>query len=217
MTGPPRSTRTVRARPRRPICGRGSAARGWHHGRSGGITSRRDKRRVRRGGSDHHRVRGDPGHRVLPHAERHDEVLLPAIYPNLEGGFRPQLRPDRHGDPGVSDDRLPAAAPGGPLRRQAPHPARPARRNPVHSGGTDRPVHGPRLSRAAGRRLPDRNGLLDLPPGVLASGAHGLRRAPRPGAVHVPGGRQHRSGAGTAGRRRGGGALGPVRAWRSSR
>ena len=59
------------------------------------------------------------------------QSLLPAIYPESEGGFRTELRPDRHRDPGLPAHRVDPAAAGGPVRGPAADAAGTARRHPV--------------------------------------------------------------------------------------
>ena len=49
-----------------------------------------------------------------------------------------------------------------------------------------------RLAIAAPRGRPGRHRIVGLPSRVVARRAHGVRRAPRPGAIGLPGRRQHR-------------------------
>ena len=62
-----------------------------------------------------------------------------------------------------------------------------------HPGGPRGPRLCRELSAPAGRRRLRGAGLLDLPPRSDAHGAHGLRRAARPGAGHLPGRRDRQA------------------------
>jgi FSR family fosmidomycin resistance protein-like MFS transporter len=62
-------------------------------------------------------------------------------------------------------------------------------------------AYAPNFADAAGGRRAGGHGLVDLPSGVVARRAHGLGRTARPGAVAVPGRRQHRQRARAAGGR----------------
>ena len=158
-------------------------------------------------GRRRHRVRRAAGHRRVPRPQRHDAVAAAGDLSRLQGRLRPELRPDRPGDPVLPADRLDPAAGGRLCGRQAPDPHGPARRRPVLPGRPCRAVDRPQLRRDPDRREPAGRRLLGVPSGMLAGGADGGRAAAGPGPGPVPGGRQCRRGARPPGRRPGGGEV----------
>ena len=145
------------------------------------------------------------------------QSLLPAIYPNLKARLRPELRPDRPGHAGLPDHRLAAAAAGRALCRQAADAAGAAGRHAVHAGRPAVLSVAHTYRGAAGRRVLLGIGSSVFHPESSRVARMAVGRPPRPGAVAVPGRRQCRPGARSAGRGADRGALGPVEPGASSR
>ena len=170
------------------------------------------RRRGRRSGTDRstlslhglgqqHHLRGHPVAELLPPAERHDAVAGAGALSHPQGLLRPELRPGRPDHAGFPVHGLDAAAAGRPLHRQEAPALFPDGRHGLHPGRPADDVAGQLLSPDPVRRGPDRHGLLGVPSRGLARGAHGGRRSLRPGAVAVPGRRQHGLGGRAAARR----------------
>ena len=136
------------------------------------------------------------------------QALLPAIYPTLKARFHLSFAQIGLITAGLPVHRLAAAAGGGLCRRHPAHALFAGARHGLDPGGAGAAVGGAQLSGGAGRRHADRAGLVGVPSRIQPRGAHGVGRAPRPGAIAVPGGRQYRLGAGAAGGGVRGGAYG---------
>jgi hypothetical protein len=141
-------------------------------------------RRLRPGASDQ---RPDPGRSAVDLSD-------------AQGQLRAELYPGRPDHPDLPTDRLAAATLDRLPHRPVSQAVAAAGGHGLHAGrhpdaGVCRQLPGdPAGGSPGGRRL------IDLPPGNLARRAPGLRRALWPGAIDLPGRRQHRQRAGAVAR-----------------
>ena len=131
-------------------------------------------------------------HRFLPFAERHDTVGHPGHVSAAEGQLRLHVRPNRAYHARLPTDLLRAATLCGTLCRQPPTTLLLIHRNVLHASRIALVGRGFRFRGHPVGRGRHRLRLLGVPPRSLACGADGFWRQEKPGAIHIPSGRERR-------------------------